>query len=78
MRGYRQICGAGQVVAVGVRSCTVQELQVPARSMDPKACAEEAVSRSRMSCAVATELTDSKTCFVSFSTPECIAVDAFR
>ena len=55
-----------------------QELQVPARTMDPKACAEDVASKSRMSCAPATELTDTKTCFVSFSTPECIAVDPFE
>jgi hypothetical protein len=56
----------------------LQEIQFSARSMDAERCAEDAKKMGRVSCAPAIELLAKKTCFVEFSNPACVGVDAFE
>jgi len=61
-----------------VTAAQLQEIQYPSRPMNVESCAAESIRHGRQTCAPAEELAESKTCYVSFTASECVAVDAFQ
>ena len=56
----------------------LQVIQYPSRTIDGQSCAKDVLQHGRLSCGEASELADSKVCFVSFEAQACIAVDPFQ
>jgi hypothetical protein len=56
----------------------LQQLQFSARAMNAESCIAEAEKMGRVSCAPVLELVPRKTCYVEFSAPGCVGVDAFE